>query len=278
MPYASFMQPIKHIENTDVEMAKMTLPFIAITSLLAVAPNAVAEEMQPSQSSWQHSVEIYMQALNINGDSTMGNFSTDLDVDPKFIMDHLDIGAMVRLEGVYNEKWGYYLDYSFMNLNGGANNLSGLLPNVSYRADLDVRQGVLEAKAFQRRAYSFGMIDYMFGLRWWDNDIKGKVYRNDNRILVDRLNIKEDWVDFLMGVRWLNDLNEDWRFHASMDAGLGADTNFTYATQIGLRYHMNTWSDINLAYKSTWVDYVDEGTFEYDTASHGFLIGLGLYF
>ncbi|KIF45741.1 hypothetical protein M445_20615 [Vibrio owensii 47666-1] len=259
-------------------MAKMTFPSIALISSLAVVPNAIAEDTQSPPSNWQHSVEIYMLALNINGDTTMGNFSSSLDVDPKFIMDHLDIGAMARLEGVYHNKWGYYIDYSFMDLSGDVNNLSGILPNVSYRADLEIRQGVLEAKAFQRETYSFGMIDYMFGLRWWDNDIKGKVYRNDNRILVDRLNIKEDWVDFLMGVRWINDLTKDWRFHASLDAGLGKDTNFTYATQFGLRYHINDWSDVNLAYKSTWVDYVNEGTFEYDTASHGFLIGLGLYF
>ncbi|EKO3820546.1 hypothetical protein NTH40_002087 [Vibrio harveyi] len=259
-------------------MVKKILPVLSLLSSYLITPFAMADDTYSSPSHWQHSVEIYMQALNINGDSTMGNFSTDLDVDPKFIMDHLDIGAMARLEGVYKNKWGYYLDYSFMDLNGSANNLSGILPNVTYRADLDVRQGVLEAKVFQREIHSFGMIDYMFGLRWWDNDIKGTVYRNDNRILVDRLNIKEDWVDFLVGVRWLNNLTKDWRFHASLDAGLGADTNFTYATQIGLRYHMNDWSDINLAYKSTWVDYVNKGTFEYDTASHGFLIGLGLYF
>ncbi|BBM65071.1 hypothetical protein VA249_17170 [Vibrio alfacsensis] len=259
-------------------MTKIALPSIALISSLTAIPCALSAETTSPQSPWQHSVEIYMLALNINGDATMGNFSSSLDVDPKFIMDHIDIGAMARLEGVYQNKWGYYIDYSFMDLSGDVNNLSGLLPNVTYRADLEVRQGVLEAKAFQREVYSFGMIDYMFGLRWWDNDIKGKVYRNDNRILVDRLNIKDDWVDFLMGVRWLNDLTNNWRFHASLDAGLGADTRFTYATQIGLRYRMNDWSDINLAYKSTWVDYANEGTFEYDTASHGMLIGLGLYF
>lgn len=259
-------------------MAKASLLSLTLLSSLIAAPYVTAKDMQSSVSNWQHSVEIYMLALNINGDATMGNFSSSLDVDPKFIMDHLDIGAMARLEGVFNGKWGYYLDYSFMELSGDVNNMSGVLPNVTYRADIDIRQGVLEAKVFQREEHSFGMLDYMFGLRWWDNDIKGKVYRNDNRILADRLTIEEDWVDVLMGVRWLNDFNEDWRFHASLDAGLGADTNFTYATQIGLRYHMNAWSDINLAYKSTWVDYMNKGTFEYDTASHGLLIGLGLYF
>ena len=41
---------------------------------------------------------------------------------------------------------------------------------------------------------------------------------------------------------------------------------------------MNEWSDLNMAYKSTWVDYDNEGTFTYNTASQGSLVGVGLYF
>ncbi len=43
------------------------------------------------------SFEIYALALNIRGDSTIGDLSADVDVDPSFIMDHLDMTAMVRL-------------------------------------------------------------------------------------------------------------------------------------------------------------------------------------
>lgn len=185
---------------------------------------------------------------------------------------------MLRFESIYQSKWGYYIDYSFMNLSGDVNNIKGALPNARYRADIEIRQGVLEAKAFQREQYSFGKLDYMFGLRWWDNDITGKLYRNDNRVLEDRLSLQEDWVDFLVGLRLIDELSENWRFHASIDAGLGNDTHFTYAIQTGVRYRFNEWSDLNLAYKSTWVDYKNEGVFEYDTASQGLLVGLGFYF
>jgi hypothetical protein len=63
-----------------------------------------------------------------------------------------------------------------------------------------------------------------------------------------------------------------------MDAGLGSDTNFTSSLLTGVRYQINSWSDLNIAYKSTWVDYENKGTFEYDTASQGFLIGWAAHF
>ena len=64
----------------------------------------------------------------------------------------------------------------------------------------------------------------------------------------------------------------------SIVAKSGVDAHFTYAIQTGVRYRFNEWSDLNLAYKSTWVDYKNEGVFEYDTASQGLLVGLGFYF
>ncbi|EIK0771521.1 MULTISPECIES: hypothetical protein [Vibrio] len=251
---------------------------LSLSSLILVLPTSVALSTETQESRWRNSIEVYMLGLNIHGDTSIGRFSSEVDVDPKFIVDHLDIGAMLRFESIYQSKWGYYIDYSFMNLSGDVNNIKGALPNARYRADIEIRQGVLEAKAFQREQYSFGKLDYMFGLRWWDNDITGKLYRNDNRVLEDRLSLQEDWVDFLVGLRLIDELSENWRFHASIDAGLGNDTHFTYAIQTGVRYRFNEWSDLNLAYKSTWVDYKNEGVFEYDTASQGLLVGLGFYF
>ncbi|GAK18733.1 LOW QUALITY PROTEIN: hypothetical protein JCM19053_2370 [Vibrio sp. JCM 19053] len=254
-----------------------TMP--AITLLTHSCITYISSALSETQESrWRNSIEVYMLGLNIHGDTSIGRFSSEVDVDPKFIVDHLDIGAMLRFESIYQSKWGYYIDYSFMNLSGDVNNIKGALPNARYRADIEIRQGVLEAKAFQREQYSFGKLDYMFGLRWWDNDITGKLYRNDNRVLEDRLSLQEDWVDFLVGLRLIDELSENWRFHASIDAGLGNDTHFTYAIQTGVRYSFNEWSDLNLAYKSTWVDYKNEEVFEYDTASQGLLVGLGFYF
>ncbi|WP_102386745.1 hypothetical protein [Vibrio cyclitrophicus] len=248
-----------------------------IASVLAASSTINAQETRSHSDTkkWQHSIEIYALALNIRGDSTIGKISTGVDVDPAFIMDHLDMGAMLRLEGIYDNQWGYYLDYSYMKLSGKSDSIIGNTGILNGK--LDIRQGVLEAKGFKRFQYDIGMIDYMVGIRWWDNDIDSRLYKNDGTTINSR-SLNEDWIDYLVGVRWTKELNKDWTVHTSLDIGLGADTDFTSSILTGARYQINDWSDLNLAYKSTWVDYENKGTFEYDTASQGFLIGWAAHF
>ncbi|KDN30490.1 hypothetical protein VFDL14_07110 [Vibrio fortis] len=248
-----------------------------IAPMLVVSSTVTAQETssETSTKKWQHSIEIYALALNIRGDTSIANLSTDVNVDPSFIMDHLDMGAMLRLEGIYDNQWGYYVDYSFMKLSGKADSVignSGLL-----KGEVDIRQGVLETKGFKRYHYDFGSIDYMVGFRWWDNDIDTKLYSSGGLINNSR-SLDEDWIDYLIGVRWTQKLDASWQTHASLDIGLGSDTDFTSGLLLGARYQINDWSDLNIAYKSTWVDYSNPGTFSYDTASQGFLVGWAAYF
>ncbi len=105
-----------------------------------------------------------------------------------------------------------------------------------------------------------------------------QLYRKDNNAIFSEINLEDDWVDYVIGIRWMNPINEDWLFYVSADAGLGTDTDFTSSIMTGVRYQINTWSDLNMGYKSTWVDYDNEDNFAYDTASQGFLIGWAAYF
>ncbi|UGA57342.1 hypothetical protein [Vibrio sp. VB16] len=254
-------------------ISKLTASMIVLFSL---SHSALADEMGVDSSGWQHSIEIYAQALNIRGDSTIGNVSTDVDVDPAFIVDHLDIGAMLRLEGIYDNQWGYYVDYSFMKLSGKSDAILGNDLSL-LKGELEIRQGVLEVKGFKRYQYDFGTLDYMAGFRWWDNDINTKIYTSGGQLNANK-NLDADWVDYLIGARWITDLSDHWKFHFGLDAGLGSDTDFTSAILTGARYKINSWSDLNIAYKSTWVDYDNGDDFAYDTATQGFLVGWAAHF
>ena len=238
--------------------------------------DVLATDVGNEDQGWEHSLEIYALALNIRGDSQINDISADVDVDPSFIMDHIDMGAMLRLEGIYENKWGYYLDYSFMNLSGKTGSvLSSDLGILN--GEVELRQGILETKAFKRYKYDFGSIDYMAGFRWWDNDLDTKLYTNSGLIDSSK-NLKEDWVDYLIGARLITDLTEKWKLHFSIDVGLSGDTDFTSSILTGVRYQINDWSDLNLSYKSIWVDYDNGSTFKYNTASQGFLLGWAVHF
>lgn len=244
--------------------------------LLLTANNTLAEDIKPVKQGWNHSVEIYALALNIRGDSTIGNISADVDVDPSFIMDHIDMGAMLHFESIKDNSWGYYVDYSYMKLSGETNAVLGTDLNI-LNANLGIRQGVLEAKGFKRYMYDFGSIDYMAGIRWWDNDIDSQLYTN-NELINEQKELNVDWIDYVIGARLTVDMSKKWDFYFNFDAGLSQDTDFTSSVQTGVRYQINHWSDLNVAYKSTWVDYDDKETFAYNTASQGFLIGWAAHF
>ncbi|ARD20904.1 hypothetical protein SJ2017_0566 [Shewanella japonica] len=248
---------------------------VGVTSHTALAEGQGNSINAPA---WQNSVEIYGMALNIRGDTTLLDQNLEVNVDPKFILDTLEMTAMVRFESIYDNQWGYYIDYSFMKLNGETNNVLDNTNNLVLKGDIDIRQGVLEAKGFKRYDYGDSTLDCMVGLRWWDNDIDMQLYRKDNNAIFSDINFEDDWIDFVVGVRWIKPINQDWLFYISADAGMGSDTDFTTAIQTGARYQINSWSDLNLAYKSTWVDYDNEDNFAYDTASQGFLIGWAAYF
>lgn len=252
--------------STAVSKISAIFPILLLSSL-----SVQAEDAPAPASPWEHSIEIYAQAVNIGGDAKVGSLSANVDVDPEFVMDHLDMAGMFRFESLHESQWGYLVDYGFMKLSGGKDGLfengGGLL-----KADLELRQGVFETKAFKRVRSGTGTLDYMFGFRWWDNDVRATLDRQNGTRVVDK-KITEDWIDYVVGVRVMDDLSDQWRFYFSTDIGLGADTDFTTMMHTGALYHINNWSDLNLSYRSVWVDYHNTGTFEYTTSTQGFMLG-----
>ncbi len=124
-----------------------------------------------------------------------------------------------------------------------------------------------------------GKIDYITGVRWWDNDIDATV---DPAITPGskKISVDADWVDIVVGARWTHHINDNWHFRLRGDiGGLGLSSDFTGTASAGIIYVINDLMDIDLTYKATWVDY-EEGTkgtpdhFEYDTVTHGPILGV----
>ncbi len=98
------------------------------------------------------------------------------------------------------------------------------------------------------------------------------------------IKVRADWLDAVIGARWTHYLSENWQFRLRGDiGGLGLASDFTGTASVGIIYVINNLMDIDLTYKATWVDY-EEGTrntpdyFEYDTVTHGPILGLNFKF
>ncbi|QDP01427.1 hypothetical protein [Thalassotalea sp. PS06] len=250
--------------------AKFTCASIITTSIL------LSSQIQAND--WEFSIEPYLMATNIEGDFGSGRIEqAEIDVDFSDILENLEAAGMIRFEAISPSNIGFALDYGFMDQGGSKTFANG------QELDAGVRQGVLEGLVFYRNDLQNASIDYIAGVRWWDNDVDIDV---DLPNLEQRLSasVEEDWVDFVVGLRWYSYLNENWTFELYGDVGgLDLSSEFTSTVKIGMQYKMTELLTLDVKYKATWVDYEDgtpgePGFFAYDTVTHGPVLGLAFTF
>jgi len=230
-----------------------------------------------SADEWSYQLEPYLMVTSINGDATIGRTNeADVDVDFGTILDNLDAAAMVHFEAHHDSGWGAVFDYGFMDLGGNKTDGFGI------STDVGVRQGVLELQALYRNKLSDGFLDYFAGVRWWDNDID--VELNFSGLPSFEKEVESDWIDPVVGVRWIKNIDNKWTFLAQADiGGFGLGSDFTSSVQSGVMYKISDLLTLDLKYKATWVDFEEgtkgqQGYFGYDTVTHGTVIGLAFNF
>ena len=229
-----------------------------------------------SASNWSFQLEPYMQATQIEGDASIGRaVGTPVDVNFSTILDNLDMAAMLHFEAHHKSGWGVVMDYGFMDLsNDVSNNRDGVLK-------VGLRQGVLETLGLYRKGYGQNTVDYFSGIRWWDNDISllmNAAITPDRSTYID---VEEDWVDIVAGVRVTTELNEKWNLVGRLDiGGFGLSADFTSTIEAGATYQISNLMVLDIKYKASWVDYENDsasgsvGSFQYDTITHGPVLGL----
>ena len=223
-------------------------------------------------SPWSFELEPYLLISSMSGTTKLGRSPT-LEIDMNFgdILEKLDMGAMVHFEAHHANAWGLWLDYGFMDL---SSDLTGPIGGVT---DAGIRQGVLEAFGMYRQEISSGYIDYLGGIRWWDNDIDVS-----HSILPLAVNVEEDWVDLVVGARWTTPINESWNFSVTGTVGgIGSDLSLSGA--VGVKYVISDLLELDLQYKALWADYESgtrgqQGYFAYDVTTYGPIVGLNFKF
>lgn len=259
-------------------MNKLVLGSIVLSTMLFAGGDieaTVVEEPIEASKAWSFEVEPYLMLTNIDGDSKFSKLpTTELAVDFGKIAENLEMAAMVHMEAHHQSGWGLWIDYGFMNLGND-------IVNIDRISLVEVRQGVLEVMGLYRQNVSSGYIDYLAGIRWWDNDYDID-YTLPKLGITDTFKKKVDWVDAVVGMRYTYILNESWKLRIHGDIG-GGGADFTASTSAGVVYTINDLLDVDVKFKSTWVDY-EEGTrgqrgyFLYDTVTYGSVIGLNFKF
>lgn len=228
----------------------------------------------PSRANdWDFVVAPYILLPNISGDASVGRVEgADVDVDTGDILDTLELGAMIQLEARHKSGFGVLLNYAFMDLGKEATGPRGFT-----RFDADVFQGILEGYVAYRIEYEWSTLDAYIGMRWWDINIDIDATTPLGSLSFDR---DEDWVDPVVGGRWLPRLAARWRLHLQGDiGGFGLSSDFTWNTMAGIIWDSSDAFSVALLYRLLSADY-DTGTrgtpdrFAYNTITQGPILGV----
>jgi hypothetical protein len=227
---------------------------------------------------WEFDIEPYGLMANIEGDGGMGRMGDyPIDVDFGRILETLDATLMLHFESRHSSGWGFWLDYGFMDLRQDTTGPVGLLV-----ADSRVRQGILEAFALYRKPAGKATLDWVGGVRWWDNDF-GVTISSEGLDPVRRKR-SEGWVDPVFGLRWTYPLGRKWDLRLRGDlAGFGITSDLSGTLSARFLWTLSRVVQLDFGYKALWVDYDtghrgDTDYFLYDTVTHGPLVGLNFSF
>jgi hypothetical protein len=241
----------------------IVLSFALVTFMTSVAR---ADE-------WDFVVAPYGLLPNISGDASIGRIEgADVDLSAGDVLNSLELGAMIQVEARHESGFGGYLNYAFMKLGSDAEGPLGFAD-----FDADIFQGILEGYGTYRFNLEHGVLDGYAGVRWWDigldvdatTPIGSRSYSRD-----------ADWVDPVLGLRWIPEIADQWRLVLQGDVGgFGIASSFSWNVQAGVLYDYSKLVSVVLMYRALGVDYHDgaPGTrerFEYDTITQGPMFGV----
>lgn len=246
-----------------VNRAKKLL--LILTSVLVLTnTNAKAE------SDWEFNLApFYLWAINISGDQTIGPISSPVNVEFNDIFDNLDGAFIVHFEAAYQRKWGFLVDVNYLDLE----NKRSLANSLTRKVDLDITMA--ELSGFRRWNLDRHNLDVILG---------GRYIRVANKISVlggpELVDGAQDWIDPLVGGRWIWNFADGWAFVGRGDlGGFGVGSNFAWQAAGILEWQPFKYVSFLAGYRAIGMDYEDGNQrspdyFNFDATVHGPVLGI----
>jgi len=247
-------------------MKKIALSVLLGIFLVLGASAALAGETQ-KESNWDFNLApLYLWAVNMEGDMAIGPVGASLDMDFGTIFDNLETVFTIHFEGVHRSNWGFFLDYSYIDINGSKS--APPPPSLS----LDFTSVLAEAGGYYRIGNGPHTFDFLGGVRYT------KLESDITFTVPPKLSGTEDWVDPIVGLRYAYSFNDKWKLNLRGDiGGFGAGCDFTW-NAIGLiQFQPWKYAAILAGYRALDQDY-ESGSglsrFKYDMRLSGPVIAL----
>lgn len=245
------------------EKMKRFVTVVLLAMVLTCFSASVFAEEKAKEGNWDFNLApLYMWMVNMDGDMGIGPIDTGVSVPFKDIFDNLETIFTVHFEGVHRSKWGFLLDLSYLDIS--ASQAAGPL-----QLSIDFNSVLAEAGGYYRFDNGPNVFDVLAGIRYTklEPDI---VFTTPP---LPGFNKKYDWVDPIIGLRYIYLFNDKWLLSLRGDiGGFGAGSDFTWNAIGFVQWKPWKYAGILAGYRALDQDYEDGSgadRFKYDMRLHG---------
>ena len=245
-------------------MRKMMTSITSALIVLFICTTAIAGESSDT-GDWDFNLApFYLWAVSMDGDMTVMGNTAPLKVEFKDIASNLEALLTVHFEGMHKGRLGFLTDISYLNI-GGQQTTPG--PTL----DVDFTSVMVELAGVYRFSLDENALDLIGGFRYYDVNAEIDVVG-----VPPRIDESQDWVDAMLGARYIWTIADKWSFMAKGDIGFGGSD---LAWNLAGLFDYQPWKHVSLlfGYRYMSIDY-DSGSgaslFRYDVKMHGPLLGV----
>ena len=240
-------------------MKKMKSILVACAILAMLYTPAFADDS--SDSDWQFRLApLYLWAVNISGDQTIGPITVPLELDFDDIFDSLETVFTANFEAIHNNQWGFLVDLSHIDIKDSQGPVT-----------VNFQNTLAEVDGLYRVASGEHNIDFLLGLRYTDQETKVKPAP---------LEVSQDWVDPIIGARWWWNFAEGWGLIVRGDiGGFGIGSDFTWQALALVDWQPFKNVSFVGGYRALYQDFEDDSSskaFEYKATLKGPLLGVNI--
>jgi hypothetical protein len=227
--------------------------------IFALCSGAKAEDGSETGWKWRWA-PISLWLIQFEGDTSGGDPDPPPDIDLSDIMDAVDGGLMANFEGIANNRWGFLVDINWIDVSGNQG-----------QASLKFKHIQAEVDGFYRVPAGRGAIDWLLGVRYYSHDLE---------LSPIPVSTSEEWVDPVIGVRWVMPFAQNWGLLLRGDiGGFGVGSDFAWQARAIVDWHpWKHWS-IDTGLRAMAIDY-ETGSksdhYRYDGTTWGPVIGFSL--
>ncbi len=250
-------------------MHKRTRMILVLVSLSMMFFSTISFASKESgQSDWEFNLApFYLWGINIDGDMSVGPANAQVEIPFEDVFDSLEAAFIVHFETVYKAQWGFLVDVNYLDLENKMNLPLGIGPKVGLNMTLAEFSGFYR---LQRDAHAF---DFIAGVRYID--VENTVSVGGGLTLHDG---NKDWLDPLIGARWIWGFADGWSLIARGDiGGFGIGSEFSWHALGVVEWQPWKHASFIAGYRALDVDYEDgsgKDYFNFDATIHGPVLGL----